>query len=562
MTREPAIRLLAAMLLLAGCDPDIVHRPNELHSFQVALTADKGQETGSPEKPLDYISGTSCAETPCPGDEECIGFCALTGHVACLEDDDCPTGEYCARICAKAVTLDIQALGRDGKPFPMTGERQVHVQAVPGMVPAPYEYVTLKDGQAKGVEIYIAQTFGESHIWVEDTGNGHSGEFYGPCNNEKDDDGDGLIDMADPHCYGPDDPMEDEASYATGLSPTFFFENPRIWHLQYTDQVSTSPLAGQSVYVETGSLVVTNVVGNGFFVTDLDDQKHPLDDGSPGYFNGFFFFTHNKPEGVRYGDVLCSFSGGVVEYEGNTQMTFPSYEVAWEGKVDYETGKPLPPCATRTVDLTLEVPDPVDVTDLLITEDPESKDHKDQMMDNARALEPYESSLVRISEVAASNRFIACDSDENGEFPPNSDDDVCRDLCQVDPYCTQLESFFKYAQMSAYALLGKKFYVGIDMLKEKIPLEIAYLGSPDQSGNCPDIVDPDSGEVLVENPHKVIIGDTLFWEYLCPERSMNSVTGNLRHIYLCDTKPGKKESCSLQMTMLVPRFDDDFDFAE
>jgi hypothetical protein len=54
------------------------------------------------------------------------------------------------------------------------------------------------------------------------------------------------------------------------------------------------------------------------------------------------------------------------------------------------------------------------------------------------------------------------------------------------------------------------------------------------------------------------MGETMFTEYTCPAKRLDSVAGNLRHIYLCSPKPGKKESCSLQMTMLIPRFKKDF----
>jgi hypothetical protein len=545
--------LIGILLLSVGCT--VIHKePDRVHSFEVTLTEGANQHTGTPENPLSYISGTSCAESTCPGDEECIGYCAVTNHVACYDKEDCPTGEYCARICAKSIYLDIQAVGLDGEPFPVPGEQQIHLKAVPGMIPATHEYVTITDGVAENVHVYLAQSIGESYIWVEDTGAGHVMEPFGPCNNGIDDDKDGFIDVADPDCFGPDDPTEERASYATGLSPALYFETPRIWHLQYTDQVSTSPLTGQNVYVDKGSMIVTNVVANGFFVTDLNDNMPVLDDlVTPGYYNSFFFYTFNKPEGIRYGDLLCNFSGGVVEYEGNTQMTFPTYFVA-----DKSEGH-LHACANRPLDITLEVPEPMDVTSMLTPEDQQSVDYKDQMMANARVLEPFESGLIKIHNVEWSNRFIACDSDENGSFPPGSDDDTCRDECSLDPNCTQLESFFKYSQMSAYALIGKKFYIGIDMLQDNVPLEIPYIGSEDLSSNCPDYVDPITGEVT-PNPHKVVIGDTLFTEYLCPYRELDSVTGNLRHIYLCDASPGKIESCSLQMTMLIPRRDDDFDF--
>jgi len=540
-------------MFVASACTDVYPEKSGLASFMVALSPDKGQKTGSEEKPMNYVSGTSCAVATCPVGEECLGYCGVSG-LSCAEDLDCPTGEYCTQLCARPIFLDISALGVEGNSHKMDGEYWVHLKVVPGMIPAPYEFVKLVNGKAKDVPVYIAQTFGESFVWVEDIGDGYETLGYGECNNGKDDDGDGWIDLADPNCLDPSDPKEAAASYATGISPALFFEAPRVWHLQYTDQVARSPLAGQNVYVESGDLVVTNVVANGFFVTDMDHHKAVLDNGNPGYFNSFFLYTFNKPEGVRYGDIVCSFSGGVVEYEGNTQMTFPTPVVADKDAEE--------PCENREVKLDTEVPDPVDVTDLLVPEDPESKDYRDQVMANAISLEPFESGLIKVSDVEVSNRFIACDADENGQYPSNSDDDTCRDECQIDPYCTQLESFFKYSQMTAYANAGKKIYLGIDMLKDKVPLEVPYIGAGDVSGNCPDLIDPDTGEVLVENPHKVVIGDTLYIEYLCPPTTFESVTGNFRHIYLCNDDPGKQEGCTLQMTMLIPRFDEDFEFEE
>jgi hypothetical protein len=545
--------LVLAAGLLAGCTT-YYKDPNSLSTFEVTLSAKPAQSPGTEKAPLDYISGTSCAVNQCPQGEECVGFCALAGNT-CAADTDCATGEYCNKVCTKPLRLDIQAIDRLGKPYPLKGERWVHIEAVPGMVPPPFQYAKLVDGKASNVLIYLAQSIGESYLWVEDIGLGPTDKNYDQCNNEKDDDHDGFVDLADPDCLSPHDPSEGHANYATGLSPTLWFESPRIWHIQYTDEVSRSPLDGQNVMVEKGSMVVTNVVSNGFFVTDMDGQKAVQDDGTPGWFNSFFFYTFNKPEGIGYGDLICSFSGGVVEYEGNTQMTFPTYRPAIKSLGDDKA------CEHRTIDTKIQVPEPVDVTDLIGPEDPTATDYKNQVMANAKAIEPYESSLIRIRDVAAATRFLSCDPDEDGQYPNNSDDDACRDVCQADPLCTQLESFFKYSQMAAYTSTGKKFFVGIDMLMQNVPLQVPYIGAKDVSGNCPDIVDED-GKVVIENPHKILIGDTLYVEYLCPERTLAAVSGNFRHIYLCNTPPGKKESCNLQMTMLVPRFDADFVFED
>jgi len=555
--------VLLAMAAVTACTERGKDPPwTMIHSFDVALTKDRGQETGEESAPLPYISGTSCATNQCPGDEECIGYCSPSGE-ACSADADCPTGTYCAKVCAKPAYLDILAVGRDGKPTSEEAETWVHVRMVPGFVPPPFEYVKLSQGKASDVKVYIAQAVGESYVWVEDVGMGPSQEAYGECNDGKDGDGDGFIDMADPDCTEPLDPEEDEATYATGLSPAFFYEFPTIWHIQYTDQVSTSPLDGHDVYVDKGHMIVTNIVANGFYITDLDGQKAVRDDGSPGYYNSFFLYTFSKPEEVLYEDVLCTFSGGVVEYQGNTQMTYPTYDV-YRGK-DWDAWGKESPCELRTdlpEGLELELPPVIDVTDMLQKEDPKSSDYTNQLMATAQALEPYESSLVSISDVELSVRFLACDSDEDDSYPSGSDDDLCRDTCQADPYCTQLESYFQYSQVGAYVADRKKIFIATDTMKGQQPLEVAFIGANDESGNCPDIEDPETGEVLVENPHKVTIGDTLYVEYTCPQRSLDKITGNLRHIYMCDPKPGKKESCGLQLTMIIPRMYDDFVFSK
>ena len=584
-----------AVAIAAGCaEEGRDWNPPDLHSFRVTLGDGPGAvSTGEAGKPVPYVSGTSCDTATCPGNEECLGYCSISGN-ACIGDDGCSTGDFCARVCARPVYLNVETIGREGKRFDIYEGRQVgqmedlwvHIRMVPGFVPPSHEYVKLIDGRkidaldaqggfippmvpwarldqgkAEGIKVYVAQAIGESYVWVEDIGLGLPELQYGQCNNDVDDDGDGFVDLADPDCVDPSDPREQPASYATGLSPAFYFETPRIWHLQYTDQVSSSPLEGQDIFVDKGKMVVTNIVTNGFYVTDAEYHKPYLEDGTPAYFNSLFLYTYSKPDGLNYLDVLCSFSGGVVEYQGNTQLTFPTFEVY---RKNFEAYGKSAPCETRDdIKGKLPAPPAVDVTDLLQPENPSSSSFSDVVMENARLLEPYESSLIKIRDVALSTRYLGCDSDEDESYPSGSDDDTCRDLCQQDMSCTQLESFFKYSQLAATAQASnKKFYVGTDMLMDAVPLEIPYIGSKDQSGNCPSIVDPETGDVIIENPHKIIIGDSMYVEYTCPAPELKSMTGNLRQIYLCSAKPGKKEKCGLQMTMLIPRFDADFEFAE
>jgi len=560
--------LVLLVLALGGSGCVTEYRDaNRLESFKVSLAPGHGVEIGSEGDRVPYVSGASCEHLDCPKGEECLGYCCASGDL-CADDDDCSMDERCATVCARPVWLDVDAVLRDGSLYEPPEDQAdpwrlwVEVDMHPGFVPPPFRAVRLEDGKARDVHTFIARAVGESHLWVEDTGYAPFDGDYGQCNDGADNDGDGWVDLADPDCMDAADGLESEPSWATGLSPTFWFETPAIRHVQYTGDVASSPLQGSDAYIAAGRMVVTNVSANGFFVTDLDQHTEVLQDDSDGYYNSIFVYTFNKPVGIRYGDTLCAISGGVVEYQGNTQLKFPSFEVLQEeaiqtkqvGGEEVTYGR----CHQRIIpgpDIDLDVPQPVDVTDLLVTEEPGKPDYRDQLMINARFLEPLEAGLVKVRDLSMSTRYIACDADENGVIE-SGDEDTCRDECQEDPLCTQLESFFQYQQVAVHAALGKKFFVALDMLKDLVPLEIAYIGQPDQSGRCAEYVDPDSGDII-KNPRKVLMGETQFLEYRCPPMEMASISGNYRQIYLCPTGPCEEERCSLILTMILPRFDED-----
>ncbi len=565
-----AIGLLLTAVLAVGCVTEY-QDPNRLESFRVSLTPGHGVETGTEDSRIPYVSGASCSNLPCPQGEECLGYCCESGDL-CADDDGCPMDERCAKVCARPVWIDVDAVLRDGSVYQPPQDQTtpwrmwVEVDMNPGFVPPPFRSVPLVDGKARDVRTFIARAVGNSHLWVSDTGSAPVDGAYGQCNDGKDNDGDGWVDLADPDCLDATDGQEATPSWATGLSPTFWFETPAIRHLQYTGDVASSPLQGSDVYIAAGRMVVTNVSASGFFVTDLDQHQKVLDNGLPGYFNSLFVYTFNKPVGIRYGDTLCSISGGVVEYQGNTQLKFPSFEVLYDVETKQVEGQSVAygVCRDRIIpgpDVDLDVPPAVDVTDLLVEESPSSPSYRDQAMANARALEPLESGLIKVRDLSMSTRYLACDADENGDIASNSDEDLCRDECQEDPLCTQLESYFQYQQVAVYATIGKKFFVALDMLKDLVPLEISYIGQADQSGRCASYVDPETGET-VTNPQKVLMGETEFLEYRCPAMELASITGNYRQIYLCNAGPCEEERCSLILTMILPRFDDDVELAE
>lgn len=109
-------------------------------------------------------------------------------------------------------------------------------------------------------------------------------------------------------------------SYATGLSPDIWIENPTIRNVQETDLITTSPLKGDFVQINTQGrvLYVTGVSTDGFYVTDLSEPED--------IFNGMYVYSHSRPSDVMNGDCLSQLSGTADEYYGFTELSFPSWK--------------------------------------------------------------------------------------------------------------------------------------------------------------------------------------------------------------------------------------------
>lgn len=499
--RAGASAFMIALLVTAGCTTDY-GLDHGLQSFRVALVAQGKQAGASPDDRIPFVSGKPCSGKP-----------------------DCNTGELCIDgECHVKLVLDVQALGRDGGTYPYTG--MVHVRVTPGRVAPSTSWHLLQKGKAKGLEIYINRAIGESHIWIEQDGFFPKTATYGQCNDGEDNDGNGLIDLADPGCFSVDDDQEAPPTYATGATPTLWFANPRIRDIQLTSMLHTSPLMGQQVSVDKGHLVVVNVVANGFYVVDLDDQEKDR------YFNALFVFTYSKPRFIEYGDVICSVSGAVDEHVGMTQLTFPSYEDL------YEEGDA---CNSKTpgIDTTIVPPPPVSVTELLANELVTNQvEYLANVYANSRLLESLEANLVRFTDVEVATRFVACDRNRNGTID-KGEENTCRSECQDDAYCADLEGLFEYSQWSGVTGGKKKVYGSTGLAEKFLPLDMDYLGQADKNGVC-----------SVETDEKG------FLEYLCPPRRISKMTGTLRHIYLCgDTFEEPK--CDLQFWVIDPRYDGD-----
>jgi hypothetical protein len=400
----------------------------------------------------------------------------------------------------------------------------------PGDVGDATDVFVMEGGEALGVEVHLLRGIGPTHVWFEADGflPVPPGLVYGQCSDGIDNDANGYVDLADPGCSSAGDDLEAPVDGSAGLSPTFWFADPVIRDVQASASLLRSPLEGRQVAVTSGTLVVTNVLAGGFYVVDLLAND---EDG----FASLFVFTFSKPEGVDYGDVLCGFSGAVDEHVGHTQVVFPSFEVAFPGN---------PACdGFEGFDPEAEVPEPWDLTDLLVQEDRSASDYEPSVYENSLLLERFESNLVTFRDVAVATRFVACDRNGNGTIEPG-DEDACRDDCQSDPSCSDLDGYVAYAQYSGVAAGKKVVYGSIALADQFEPIRPAWLGGPDETGRCQ--LDPLAGG---------------FVQYLCPPLVLASLTGSLRHVYLCG-ETWDEATCDLQFWVVDPRFDGDVVLAE
>ena len=501
---------LAAALAFAlgGC---VQSNPliDDLMSFQVtSAQGHADQDFGTSDAPLPFVSGSSCASKA-----------------------ECQPGEVCVATgqCAREYHFDVRAIGRDGKPFPYSGP--LHLRVTPGQVLDSDATVMMAGGKVEDVTVHIARGLGPTHVWVEADGYlpKPADQTYGQCSDGLDNDGNGLIDMADPGCQSPDDDLEAPVGDATGVSPTIHFTNPTVHDIEATDKLAVAPLDGQQVRVRSGTLVVTNVVANGFYVTDLADSAPDR------LYNSIFIFTFSKPEQIFYGDSLCGFSGAVQEYVGMTQVVFPNFTVY---------AKDNPACADFPgLDPTAKPPAPVELTPMLLEEDRAAADYLPNVYANALLMEKYEASLVTFSNVQVSDRFIACDKNDNGQIDKGTDEITCRSDCQVDPLCTDLESYFQYSQYAGLTGDKKKIYGSVAGADGFSPLGIDFIGDADSTGRCT-FETTDAG----------------FAQYSCDPLTLTHLTGSLRQIYLCGA--GSNESrCDLQFWVVDPRFNGDVEVA-
>jgi hypothetical protein len=371
------------------------------------------------------------------------------------------------------------ALTAGGKRLASYNGRAV-VSVVPGEIDATQRRVQFVNGvPASPVTVELRFSYGETNVWVEDLGE----DVLTECDNGLDDDGDGLKDLADPDCQRASSPVSAKATLATGISDALFFAEPRIRDLQFSPRCTTdTPLGGQNVNIDTGTLICTGTTQSGLYVTDLA--------GGPEGYNSVFLFTFSNPGGVKRGDRLCSIAGNAAEFIANTQLNFPSYQNARADRRAILEGQTYVPCnppePERTGEGAMPLPhvltaDDVNGTAAVVPpdfyrvcglgdtpieglEDPTDCEaarqatrdipREQQLIDCRRdnfAMEPWEHALVAIEDVTIGNRFENCDVNGDGSISRGEGDPegACDEECGLDPLCTNLLSLEQYGQFAA-----------------------------------------------------------------------------------------------------------------
>jgi hypothetical protein len=227
-----------------------------------------------------------------------------------------------------AVSFGVQIQAINGRGDPMAWDGRVKITAVPGRVaPSAGLYVDIVGGVGEAPDVSISKAFGPTRVWVEDLGT-----------------------SAKP------------GTYATGVSDVLWFKRPSIEDIQTSDIPTRSPFQGQLVTITAGNMVVTQITGDGFYVTDTTAST----------FNSLYVYARVRAEDLNRGMSVVMLSGAITEYNGMTEMTNPSWDAG-----EQQT-----------------VPDPVRL------------DCATQVKVGGMAMEPYESGFVEIRDAVIN----LCDS--------------------------------------------------------------------------------------------------------------------------------------------------------
>lgn len=202
----------------------------------------------------------------------------------------------------------VSAIGADGQPdIGFAGDVHVYVQFLGSLTPAlgtaPLATITMSAGVSAPATIDLPPVYGPTTVWIEDDRAG--------------------------------------GSYPTGVSPAFWFPEPKTRDLQQPRDeaglaaLSTSPLQNKQVTVTgsrheaNGKLVVTGIYAQGYTVSDVQCADAA---GTPpcvaGDYDHMLVFSFSRPRdgqgrAITPGQFIDGYAGAVTEFNGLTEMGFP-----------------------------------------------------------------------------------------------------------------------------------------------------------------------------------------------------------------------------------------------
>jgi len=293
--------------------------------------------------------------------------------------------------------------------------------------------VHLVNGEAKGIKIRAVGAFGDTRIVAQDVGFVPApATKVSTCADGRDNDGNGYADWPhDPNCLYLNDDSERPFEAGFGTSPPIFFANPTIRDVQLGQ---ASPFLAKQVNIDgPHRLIVTAIVNNGMYVSDIDE---PL--GS----NSIFVFTFSTPFGVKSCDRLLRLSGNVADFFGGTQLGTPGWSL-----LEWVNPQKSGPCL---------IPDFIPVDGSI-----SGLDEK---------MEALESSLIVVKSPVIGDHFgkerppldnplpfkNTSNCDINGDgivgYNPNRGgfnpaEKTCNDACTADPDCTEWNNFVSFNQV-------------------------------------------------------------------------------------------------------------------
>lgn len=422
-----------ALLALPSC---VVRSDVDLGTFQLQVSATRGD--GS----------------PLPGEDQplCLDLRGQSPDPACRAGQE--------------FVIHVTALDPKGAKD-ATFNRFVRVDVHPGTVVAVSgdgtegRNVKLTAGESADVRVRVQGAFGPARLRVEDIGYDLPTDGGLPaCANGLDDDGDGLVDYpADPGCAYPNDASEGTATGAIGVSPTLWYEYPKVADLQ--GHGSSTPFQSESITLETrpergADVVVVRVSSQGMFVTDV--TKDAAGKSVPKDFGSLYVFNFGVPAGVRVCDKLTYLSGTMTEFFGYTELNFPSYGIGRWVPPDQPGGAPCPVPEPFNIDygvlaagadVTLEKVEAglvrVKASHVakklgpgVAAEIPRASGDADTCKTRSRDGQKASEKKYEFTADASS-----CDFDGSGstDFDKDVDEAACVCWCFEDPECSQWENF-------------------------------------------------------------------------------------------------------------------------